>query len=225
MPDEGGYVVIRLFGHPFSSYTWKALIAFYENDTPFDYRVIDDEHPDNIAEWQRRWPMQLFPLLVDGDAQIFEATSIIEYLEANHPRPVRLIPANAKAAVTVRWLDRVFDNHAMERMQKIVLDARRPVGSRDPYGVDEARGKLDTIYAWLDDQLTGEWAAGDDFTLTDCAAAPSLFYADWAYPIDSRHANLMAYRARLLARPSIARCVDEARPYRTFFPLGAPDRD
>jgi len=83
---------------------------------PFDYRVIDDEHPDNIAEWQRRWPMQLFPLLVDGDAQIFEATSIIEYLEANHPGPVRLIPANAKAAVTVRWLDRVFDNYVMKRM-------------------------------------------------------------------------------------------------------------
>jgi len=69
-----------------------------------------------------------------------------------------------------------------------------------------------------------EWASGA-FSLADCSAAPGLFYADWAHAIDPAFASLRAYRARLLARPSVARAVDEARPYRPFFPLGAPDRD
>ena len=30
--DGGGQLVIELYGHPFSSYTWKGLIPFYEND-------------------------------------------------------------------------------------------------------------------------------------------------------------------------------------------------
>lgn len=78
----------------------------------------------------------------------------------------------------------------------------RPAEDRDPIGVDKARRTLDTIYGWLDGRLDGrEWANNAaDFPLADCAAAPSLFYADWVHPIDATHANLRAYRARLLAR-------------------------
>jgi glutathione S-transferase len=111
-------------------------------------------------------------------------------------------------------------------MQKIVLNQLRPEADRDAYGVNEARGLLDKIYAWLDERLAGRsWAAGESFTLADCAAAPSLFYADWVHEIPSIYADLRAYRARVLARPSVVRAVDEARPYRRYFPLGAPDRD
>lgn len=218
--------MIQLFGHPFSSYTWKALIAFYENEIPFDFRMLSPEHPENGQELARRWPLAKFPLLADGDAVVFEATAIIEYLAAFHPGPVVLIPADPKAAVPVRQFDRIFDNYVMNVMQVLVSDALRPAEHRDPFGVDRARTDLDMIYTWLDGHLAAdEWAAGDAFTLADCAAAPSLFYADWAHPIDNGHANLKAYRARLLARTSVARCVDDARPYRKFFPLGAPDRD
>ena len=85
---------------------------------------------------------------------------------------------------------------------------------------------LERCYAWLVPRLQAkEWAAGDRFTIADCAAAPALFYGDWVHPIPERYGALAAYRARLLSRPSVARVVDEARPYRSFFPLGAPDRD
>ncbi len=216
-------MVIQLFGHPFSSYTWKALIALYENDTRFDFRILDPEHPENGAELARRWPLAKFPLLVDGEQVVFEATAVIEYLAVFHSGPVRLIPSDAGAAIVVRQLDRVFDNHVMNVMQVVVSNALRPEADRDPYGVDRARTDLDRIYAWLDDALNArEWATGQDFTLADCAAAPSLFYADWVHPIAERHATLKAYRARLLARPSVARCVEGARPYRPYFPLGAP---
>jgi glutathione S-transferase len=157
---------------------------------------------------------------------VVESSIIIEYLGLRHPGPVRLIPADARVALDVRAMDRFFDNYVSTPMQKIVGDRIRPAEARDPRGVAEARGTLDTAYRWLDDAMKGrEWAAGDGFSLADCSAAPALFYADWAHPIQSAFSNVHAYRRRLLARPSFARAVDEARPYRPNFPLGAPDRD
>lgn len=217
---------MQLYGHPFSSYTQKALIAFYENDTPFEFLNLSPDNPGIYAEFAQRWPIRKFPLLVDRDRQIMEATSIIEYLEVHHPGPTRLIPANADAALDVRMLDRFFDNYLHGPQQRIVYNQLRPEASRDPYGVNEARSAFDTAYAWLDQHMAGrEWAAGDAFSLADCAAAPSLFYADWTQRIDERFRNVHAYRARLLKRPSFARCVEDGRRYRPLFPLGAPDRD
>jgi len=218
-----GENALKLYSHPFSSYSQKALIALYENDTPFEYRNL--EEPSANAELAGLWPLKRFPLLVDRERTIVEATTIIEYLQIHHPGRIRLIP-DGDAGVDVRMLDRVFDNYVMTPMQKIVGNQLRPEADRDAYGVLEARRLLEKIYAWLDERIAGHgWACGDDFTLADCAAAPSLFYADWAHEIPSAFANVRAYRARLLARPTIARAVDEGRPYRGYFPLGAPNRD
>jgi glutathione S-transferase len=217
---------LKLYAHPFSSYCQKALVALYENATPFEYMMLDQEHPDIYAEFSAMWPIKRFPLLVDDGRMVIEATTIIEYLQARHPGPVRLVPDDPEAAVEVRMMDRFFDNYVSTPQQKVVFDSIRPEADRDPYGVAEARRMLDTAYAWLDERMAGRtWAAGTDFSLADCAAAPFLFYADWTHRIDARFANVIAYRKRLLARPSFARAVDEARPYRAFFPLGAPDRD
>jgi len=123
-------------------------------------------------------------------------------------------------------MDRFFDNYVSTPQQKVVFDSFRPEAVRDPHGVAEARALLESAYAWLDPVMTNrEWAAGDRFSLADCAAAPFLFYADWTHPIPEAFPQVRAYRKRLLARPSFARAVDEARPYRPYFPLGAPDRD
>jgi len=217
-------MTLRLYAHPFSSYCQKVLIALYESGTPFEFRMLGDE-PAN-AELASLWPLKRFPVLVDGERTVVEASIIIEYLGLFHPGPVRLVPDDPRAALDVRMMDRFFDNYVMTPMQRIVADHMRAEVDRDPHGVAEARRMLDTAYAWLDYTMAGrEWAAGDGFTMADCAAAPSLFYADWVHPIGMTHANARAYRARLLARPSFARAVDEARPYRAFFPPGAPDRD
>jgi glutathione S-transferase len=214
---------MKLYSHPFSSYSQKALIALYENATPFEYRNL--EEPAANEELAALWPLKRFPVLVDGDQTILEATTIIEHLQLHHAGRMRLIP-DGDAGIEVRMLDRVFDNYVMTPMQKIVVNQLRPEADRDAYGVIEARGLLDRIYAWLDERLLGRvWVCGASFTLADCAAAPSLLYADWAHEIAAAHTNLRAYRARLLARPSVARAVDEARPYRRYFPLGAPSRD
>ena len=165
-------------------------------------------------------------MLEDGDRVVVEATSIIEHLAVHHPGPVPLIPDDPAAAVDVRMLDRIFENYVATPQQKVVFDALRPEADRDPYGVADARAMLDTIYAWLDAHMAShEWAAGDDFSLADCSAAPMLFYADWTQPIPADLTHLKAYRERLLARPSFARCMAEARPYPSYFPLDAPDGD
>jgi glutathione S-transferase len=215
---------MKLYAHPFSYYCQKALISLYENDTPFAFRLLEDEAA--FAELAALWPVRKFPVLQDGERTVVEATAIIEHLAVHHPSPVRLIPDDPAAAVEVRMMDRVFDHYISSPQQKLVADALRPEGDRDPYGVAEAKRMLETAYAWLDERLAGrEWATQHGFSLADCAAAPALFYADWSHPIEDRFATLKAYRVRLLARPSMARAVDEARPYRAYFPLGAPDRD
>lgn len=213
-----------LYAHPFSSYCQKVLVALYENDTPFQYRMLEDEGA--MEELQALWPMKRFPVLLDAGRTVIEASTIIESLQLHHPGPVRLIPDDAGAALEVRMMDRFFDNYVSTPQQKIVFDKLRGEADRDSKGVADARAMLDTAYAWLDRTMAGrEWAAGDDFSLADCGAAPFLFYADWTHRIDQAFANVIAYRRRLLARPSFARAVDEARPYRPYFPLGAPDRD
>ncbi|WP_271412091.1 glutathione S-transferase family protein [Pseudomonas sp. Q1-7] len=217
---------LHLFAHPFSSYCQKVLIALYENATPFHLRLLSPDDPATFEQFQRLWPLQRFPLLLDGERVVRESSVIIEYLQQHHAGPVRLIPEAADAALEVRMLDRFFDCYVMTPMQKPVFDALRPAEQRDAFGVEEARKLLQRSYAWLDATLAGRtWAAGEAFSLADCAAAPALFYADWVHPIATDFANLLGYRQRLLARPSFARAVEEARPYRSLFPLGAPDRD
>lgn len=216
--------MIKFFGHPFSSYCWKVLIALDESETPVDWAMV--EEPDHSAELARLWPLGKFPVIADGDTVIGESSAIIEYLHTFHPGPIRLIPDDARAAVQARMMDRVFDNYVMNTMQVSVANKLRPAGEADAFGEARSREALHAAYRWIDGLLPdAEWAVGDGFTIADCAAAPALFYADWVERIPDDLARLRDYRARLLARPSVVRVVDAARPYRHYFPLGAPDRD
>lgn len=216
---------LQLFAHPFSAYCQKVLIALWADETPFEYRMLDEEHPDNFAELERHWPFRQFPVLVDNGRPVIETTVIIEHLQANYPGTNRWIP-DGEIGRKVRFLDRFFDLYVMNNMTVPVFNALRPEGTRDPYGVNKAMERLRIAYDWLEEHLgNGPWAVGESFTLADCAAAPSLFYADWVEEIGTGRRKLAAYRARLLAHPIVARAVDEGRRYRKFFPLGAPDRD
>jgi len=216
----------KLYAHPFSSYCQKVLIALYENDTPFELRMLAHDDEQVMAELEALWPLKRFPVLLDDGSTVLEATIIIEYLQLHHPGPVTLIPQDANAALDVRMMDRFFDNYVSTPQQRIVFDSLRPADARDPHGVAQMRSQLDDAYRWLDRRMAArEWACGGSFSLADCAAAPALFYADWTHPIGPGYGHVQAYRRRLLAHPSFARAVDEARPYRGLFPLGAPDRD
>ena len=215
-------MTLELFGHPFSSYTWKALIGLYEAGTPFTFRnIAGNEYPENEAAFLAHWPVGKFPLLVEDGMPIMESSVIVE-----HVAPA-LIPAAREAAREARMLDRIFDNNVMTPVQAVVAEHLPFITEvPDENRVARAGAALDKVYPWLDARLAGRhWAAGDSFTLADCSSAPALFYADWVQRIPDELTSLKEYRARVLARPSVARVVDEARPYRHLFPLGAPDRD
>lgn len=217
--------MIALYGHPFAAFTWKALIALYEREVPFEFRMLGPDHPQHAADIARLSPTGQMPALLDGDVAVTGSNAVIECLDLYHGDAAPMVPADPRAALKARELTAVFDSYVAHPMQAIVSDALRVPEQRDALAVEQARLTLDRSYAWLDERIGEQWATGEEFGLADCAAAPALFYADWAHPIPERHAALRAYRARLLPRPSVARVVDEARPYRSFFPLGAPDRD
>jgi glutathione S-transferase len=217
-------VSLELFGHPFSSYTWKVLIPLYADGTQFEFRQVP-ENEENYAELKRIWPFGKFPLLLDDGKPVMETTCIIEHLQAYYRGTNIWIP-DGELGRKVRFLDRFFDLYVQGNMQPAVNHALRPEGQGDPYGAEQGRNNLRLAYDWLEANLPdGGWAAGDTFSLADCAAAPALFYADWVEEIGDGRPKVKAYRSRLLAHPQVARVVDEARPYRPYFPLGAPDRD
>lgn len=219
--------MLALYGHRFSSYTWKALIPLYANGTEFEFRDVDpgsDEGPANMDFVREAHPAGKFPVLVDGDNAVIEATAIVEYLAIHHPGKAPLIPEDRAKAATTRMMDRVFDNYVMGTAQLVVnayiADGQNP----DPAQVELGRTGLLRAYTWLED-----WLAKHDLpphvSLVTCAAAPSLFYADWVERIPTDCPRVAALRTEILDLPAVARCVEDARPYRSYFPLGAPDRD
>lgn len=219
--------MLALYGHHFSSYTWKALIPLYANGTEFEFRDVDPGAPDggvNLAFVQAAHPAGKFPVLADGDETFIEATAIVEYLAQHYPGSEPLIPADPGEAVTARMMDRIFDNYVMGTAQLVVnayiADAENP----DPAQVEAGRSGLLRSFRWLEDWL-GANTLPPHVSLVTCAAAPALFYADWIERIPENCPRVAALRAEILALPPVARCVDDARAYRHYFPLGAPDRD
>lgn len=171
-------MALTLYAHPFSSYCQKVLVALWEHDLAFTYRHL--EEPGANEELFAHWPIGRFPILIDDSRTVTESSIIIEYLDLHHATVKRLIPEEPEHALEVRFMDRFFDQYVMSEMQKPVSEALRSEGARVETAQAEASKALETGYAWLENRLTDRtWAAGSDFTLADCAAAPSLFYADW----------------------------------------------
>ena len=225
-------MTLQLHGHPFSSYCWKALIPLYANATPFQFVAMAGDRPLSAQFPGQAHPGGHIPVLTDGDQVVVEATSIVEHLAVHHPGPAPLIPADPAAAVVTRMIDRVFDHYVMGNMQRVVaahfVSRDQPeLGLTDTPNEAEVAGataKLRKAYRWLEDWL-GANTLPPHVSLVTCAAAPALFYADWIERIPADCPRLATLRAELLELPPVRRCVEDARPYRAFFPLGAPDRD
>ncbi len=213
---------LKLYFHPLASFCHKALIALYENATAFEPIIVDLGDAASSAAFKSIWPMAKMPVLRDEarDCTVAEATVIIEYLDAHYPGLTRFLPTDADVAWRTRMWDRVFDHYVQEPMQKIVTDRLRPAGQNDAFGVEQAKLQLNEAYELLEREIgSNDWAIGDAFTLADCAAAPALFYANTVLPFGDKERNLRAYLKRLMARPSFARVLAEAKPYFGLFPM------
>jgi glutathione S-transferase len=212
---------LKLYFHPLSSFCQKALVALYENDTPFEPHIVDLADAKSSAAFKAIWPIGRFPVLRDeaNDCTVPESSIIIEYLAQRYPGKTQLVPADAELARQVRLQDRFYDLYVNVPMQKVVTDKLRPSGKNDPYGVEAARTLLHTACSMIErDMATKTWATGDAFTMADCAAAPALFYANMLTPLGDAYPNAAAYLRRLMDRPSFARAIKEARPYFALVP-------
>jgi glutathione S-transferase len=216
---------LRLYFHPLSSYCQKVLIALYEGDIAFTPQIVDLGDAADRAAFLKVWPTGKFPVLRDEARGLTlpESSIVIEYLARHHTGARLLLPDDADAALQVRLWDRFFDLHVSDPMQTIVGDRRRPTDAKDPHGVEQARARLDIAYGLLEKQLRAQaeqgrsWAAGDGFSMADCAAAPALFYANEVH-LFGAHREVAAYFSRLRQRPSYARAFAEAQPYFHLFP-------
>lgn len=212
---------LTFYMHPLASFCQKVLIALYENGTPFTSHLVDLGDPAAAAEFKALWPIGRMPVLRDDarDRTVVESSIIIEYLDLHYPGPARLIPADPELALRTRFGDRFYDLYVHEPMQKIVTDRLRPPGANDSHGVEQARALLQTAYGMIEQsEEVRMWAAGNAFTLADCAAAPALFFADKVAPFGETHPRLAAYFGRLMQRPSFVRALREAEPYMKYFP-------
>jgi glutathione S-transferase len=214
-------MALTLYYHPLASFCWKVLIPLYENATAFEARLVDLADEQQRSEFMKLAPHGKFPVLHDQQRGrvVHESSIIVEYLDQHYRGSVPLIPADAEAALEVRQQDRFFDQQVHEPMQKHVLDKLRPREKRDPFGVEQAHQQLENAYGLLEKVLAGRtWAAGESFSMADCAAAPALYYANLVHPFTAAHHNVTAYLARLTERASFARVLHEAQPYFSSFP-------
>ena len=212
---------LKLYFHPLSSFCQKALIAFYENETPFEPHIVDLADAAASAEFKKIWPIGKFPVLRDDakDRTVPESSIIIEYLAQHYPGKTQLVPADPDLARQTRMRDRFYDLYVNVPMGKIVTDRLRPAGKNDPHGVEDAKRLLQTAYGMIDQEMGAKtWAMGDGFSMADCAAAPALFYANMVMPFGDTHNNVARYFGRLMQRPSFARVVKEAQPYLALVP-------
>ncbi len=210
---------LELFYHPLSSYCWKVLTALYENETPFEHRLLNLGDPAARDALVALWPIAKFPVLSDGERVIPEASIIIDYLAHHHAGRTALIPADPDEARSVRLKDRFYDLYVHDPMQRIVGNKLRPADAKDPHGVAECDARLETAYGMIEQEMaTRTWANGASFTMADCAAAPALHYANRVHPIGDARPNTLAYLERLKQRPSFARVLREAEPYAGMFP-------
>lgn len=209
---------LTLFYHPLSSFCHKVLVALYEHGVDFEKRLVNLGNDADRTELQAIWPLVKFPVLRDGrrGRDIAEASIIIEYLDHHCARPRKLIAEDWDTALEVRLWDRVFDNYVQGPLQAIVGDR-----------IDAANGDmsahtamLQTAYRMTDERLaTRIWVGGDVFSMADCAAAPALFYASTLQAFPAECAHLATYFERLMARPSVARVLEEAKPYLSMYPF------
>ena len=211
---------LTLHYHPLSSYCHKVLIALDELAIDVDKRLLNLGDPAERSAFLALWPTGKMPLLVDQGRAVPETSIIIEHLQRHHASPGRtLIPHDTDEALQVRLWDRLFDQYVMTPMQALTADLLRPEADRDALSVARARDGLSMAYAMIDRQLEARtWVASDAFSMADCAAAPALFYAVTYVPIAPQHGRLAAYFDRLMDHPSVARTIDEARPYLKFYP-------
>ncbi|KIZ47414.1 MULTISPECIES: glutathione S-transferase [Rhodopseudomonas] len=172
---------------------------------PVDIRAGENRQPEHLA----RNPHGQTPTLeLDNGSFLSEVTAICEYLEEKHPQPP-LIGTTAEERAECRMWTRRIDLYICEPLTNGYRFSEGLKMFQDRViCVPEAAPGLKKIAAdriqWMDGQITGkEYVCGSRLTLADLLLYGWLdFGARVGQPLNEDNKNIMAWFARIGARPS-----------------------
>lgn len=207
---------MKLYYHPLSTYCQKVLIALYEKGLDFDPEIVNLMDEDSRTKYREVYPIGKIPCLVLDDGHIIpESSIIIEYLDSL-AAPI-LIKGNADETRKIRFKDRVFDYYLNDAVSTLLFQSMKPEADQDKERIEKARFHIHTMYRLMENEFGKQsYANGEEFLMSDCAAAPALFYAAQVAPF-AEHENISSYWERLKSRPSIQRTHEEAAPFLEAF--------
>lgn len=169
----------------------RTRIVLAEKQIPYEKIEVDLKNkPKELWELN---PYGKVPVLVDGDAAIYESAIINEYLEERYPQ-IPLMPKDLVARARARiWID--FCN---TRLQAVAHDI---VHGPDP---EKARAKLTDHLRALDGAMAQRHYLTGDYSLADITFIPFFVRKDrYGVVIDDGLPHLKAWVERLLARPAV----------------------
>ena len=202
---------MKLHYHPISTYSQKVLIALYEKGLEFESEIVQLMDPDANAAYRETYPLGKIPCLaLENGHLIPESSIIIEYID-DMAGPA-LIAGDATATRQIRFKDRMLALSLTATVTALLFQGIKPEAERDQEKIDRANSQIDTIYDFMEKELDRQpFAAGNEFSMADCAAAPALFYARQVAPFEARD-NISAYWDRLSERDSVKKTQEEAAP-------------
>lgn len=200
--SEGG-LVIKVYGHPLSTCTRKVLTTLIENQTPYEFELVDlmkGEHKQ--AAYTSRQPFGQVPAIEDDGFRMFESRAICRYLDAKYEG--KLTPKELKAKAEMeQWISVETSNfapHVMKFVFHHILDY-----AQDPKVLEFSGNKLGETLGVLDAHLAkNQFFAGGQFSLADISFMP-YFQAGMMTPVKDmvgKAPNVMAWWNRVSERPS-----------------------
>ena len=202
---------MKLYYNPISTYSQKVLIALYEKGLDFEPEIVNLMDPDARAQYREVYPMGKIPCLQLDDGHIIpESSTIVEYIDPL--AAPTLIKGDADETRRIRFKDRMFDLYLNDAVVTLLFQGMKPESDQDPERIEKAKFHISTMYSFMENEFSQQpYANGEEFLMSDCSAAPGLFYAEQVAPF-AQHKNISAYWERLKSRPSIQRTHEEAAP-------------
>jgi glutathione S-transferase len=208
--------MITLYEHPLSPYAQKVKIALREKGLTFEVAM-----PGGLGAGGAQGafvdanPRAEVPALIDDETAVFDSTIILEYIEDAWPTPP-MLPHGAAERARVRMIEEVMDTHfeAINWAMGEINWFRRAEGELATSLKAKAAEQTQGFYAWLERQLgEREWFNGAHFGWGDLSVIPFVgASASMGHRPDASPA-LSAWLTRTLARPSVAKAMDEARAF------------
>jgi len=197
--------MIKLYTFPASSNSRKVRVVLLEKGLEFERVNIDlTKREQKSPEYLKIHPFGTVPALDDEGFVVYDSTIINEYLEDEYPYPP-LMPKDSEGRARARMMEDLRDSHFNPAAGQLNRELRKPEGERDAKVLEQASAKITECFDRLEKELEGREYLAGSFSLADIAFIPNIDTLDRIQiAIDPKYKNLLAWIARLKARPSFA---------------------